>query len=330
MDGAPKSGNMKRARNQRKKVWRTVLAVAGAVVVLAVVSGSIYLFNYALLSRPEARDHRRVYDRMMRHEDIRVWADSLNRCDGLRDTFITSADGLRLHAFYIAAPRPTDRAALLVHGYQDNAMSMLMLGYMYNKGLGCNVLLPDLRAHGTSEGKYVCMGWKDREDMKRWIGVILSRFGRDSRIVMHGISMGAATTMMTSGEELPGNVRCFVEDCGYTSVWDEFGSELKGRFHLPAFPLLYTADLYCRLREGWGFREASALRQVARCERPMLFIHGDRDTFVPTRMVYPLYDAKPGDKELWIVPGVVHARAYWNDPAEYGRRVGDFVNRYMP
>ncbi len=321
---------MNRILRERKNRWIGILIAIGAVVLLAIIGGSAFLFDYALLSPPEARDHQRVYRRMMRHADIKAWADSLNRCNGLRDTFITSDDGLRLHAFYVAAPRPTDRSVLLVHGYQNNAMGMLMLGYMYHHDLGFNVLMPDLRAHGTSEGKYICMGWKDRLDMKRWIEVILSRFGRDSRIVMHGISMGAATTMMTSGEELPANVRCFVEDCGYTSVWDEFRSELESRFHLPAFPLLYTSNLYCQLREGWGFREASSLRQVSRCERPMLFIHGDRDTFVPTQMVYPLYEAKPGEKELWIVPGAIHAQAYWNDPEEYRRRVENFVDNYMP
>lgn len=321
---------MEQKRKQRRRRWKIALITLGAVLLLAVVGGSIYLFNYALSGTPESRDYERVYRRMMRHPEIRQWADSLSRYGALRDTFITSADGLRLHAFYIAAPRPTDRSVLLVHGYRNNAMNMLMLAYMYNHDLDFNVLMPDLRAHGTSEGRFISMGWKDKEDMKRWIEVILSRFGRDSRIVMHGISMGAATTMMTSGEELPENVRCFVEDCGYTSVWDEFKSELKNRFHLPAFPLLYTSNLYCRLREGWGFREASALRQVARCERPMLFIHGDRDTFVPTEMVYPLYDAKPGEKELWIVPGASHAQAYWENPKEYERRVEDFIDRYMP
>ena len=126
-------------------------------------------------------------------------------------------------------------------------------------------------------------------------------------MVVHGISMGAATTMMVSGDvNQEGNlmpfVKCFVEDCGYTSVWDEFRGELKGQFGLPAFPLLHTASLLCQLEYGWNFREASALKQVARCQLPMLFIHGESDTFVPTEMVYSLYKVKPGPKALWIAP----------------------------
>ena len=141
--------------------------------------------------------------------------------------------------------------------------------------------------------------------------------------------MGAATTMMASGEPQRPYVRCFVEDCGYTGVWDEFSKELKSSFGLPAFPLLYTASWLCDLKYGWNFREASSLAQVAKCRLPMLFIHGDADTFVPTWMVRPLFEAKPGDKELWLVPGAGHAASYRDNREEYTRRVGEFVGKYI-
>ncbi|MDE7123091.1 MAG: alpha/beta hydrolase, partial [Alistipes sp.] len=139
----------------------------------------------------------------------------------------------------------------------------------------------------------------------------------------------AATTMMVSGEEQRPYVRCFVEDCGYTSVRDEFRKELRDQFSLPAFPLLPVASALCEAKYGWNFGEASALRQVAKCRLPMLFIHGDADRFVPTWMVYPLFEAKPGEKELWIVPGATHATSYRDYPEEYARRVGEFVGRYV-
>ena len=111
-----------------------------------------------------------------------------------------------------------------------------------------------------------------------------------------------ATTMCVSGEQTPRYVKCFVEDCGYTSVWDEFSNEISARFSLPDFPLMYTASWVVKAKYGWGFNEASPLKQVAKCQKPMLFIHGDNDTFVPTWMVYPLYEAKPQPKALWIAP----------------------------
>lgn len=148
-------------------------------------------------------------------------------------------------------------------------------------------------------------------------------------MVLHGISMGAATVMCVSGERLPDYVKCFVEDCGYTSVWDEFEHELDSQFHLPAFPLLYTTSLQCKLRYGWSFGEASPLRQVARCHKPMLFIHGDRDTYVPFAMMQRLYDAKPEPKQMWIARGSIHAMSFRDHPLEYARRVRLFVDQYI-
>ncbi len=306
--------------------------LALVVLWLAVVwAGSRYLIAYALTPDRTLLDKNASAWSDLRGDYpwIAPWLDSLEASGGLRDTTITAPDGARLHALYAEAPRPTRRTAVVVHGYTDCAVRMLMIGYLYHHDMGYNILLPDLRYHGASDGEAIGMGWHDRLDVLRWIGVADERFGGRTRQGVHGISMGAATTMMVSGEELPPCVRCFVEDCGYTSVWDEFRKELREQFSLPAFPLLHAASSLCGMKYGWSFREASALDRVARCRLPMLFIHGDADTFVPTRMVYPLYEAKPGEKDLWIVPGAAHATSYRDRPEEYTRRVEEFVGRYV-
>lgn len=110
---------------------------------------------------------------------------------------------------------------------------MMMIGYMYNKELGFNILLPDLRDTGLSGGDAIQMGWLDRKDVIQWMDTANEIYGDSTRMVVHGISMGAATTMMVSGEPQPGYVKCFVEDCGYTNVWDQFSKELKAQFGLP-------------------------------------------------------------------------------------------------
>ena len=169
---------------------------------------------------------------------------------------------------------------------------------------------------------------EDADDVLQWIGIAEALFrdaSYESQLVVHGVSMGAATTMNVSAKELPGYVRAFVEDCGFTSVWDEFSLQLKEMFGLPAFPLMHCTSLLCRMKYGWSFREASPLESVSRCDKPMLFIHGDRDTFVPFSMMQPLYDAKPEPKACWVAPGSEHARAYNDHPAEYTRVVRDFL-----
>lgn len=312
---------------------KTVRALAVSLLLLLAVllGGSLYMLSYALT--PEAAIRAKdvsSYEYMYaEYPFLEPWVDSLRRAGALRDTVIRSEDGVRLHALYAAAPEPTDRTAVIVHGYTDNAVRMLMIGYLYNHNLGYNILLPDLRYHGESGGKAIGMGWKDRLDVLRWMEVADGIFGGDTRMVVHGISMGAATTMMIAGEAQPPYVKCFVEDCGYTSVRDQFEKELGEQFGLPAFPLLDVAGLLCGVKYGWTFREASALEQVRKSTLPMLFIHGDADDYVPTRMVYPLYEAKPGEKELWVVPGAAHALSYRDNRAEYTRRVGEFVGRYV-
>lgn len=315
--------------------------------------GGYYMLGQSL--RPDdlarARNSETSYEYMFnQYPEIQPWVDSLRTVGALRDFYIENDRGERLHALYIAAAEPTRKTAVIVHGYTDNSIRMLHIGYLYNRRLKYNVLLPDLHAHGTSDGNEIQMGWLDRLDVLQWTETADELFGRNNRIasvgdstyvhnsgtemVVHGISMGAATTMMVSGEVEHGVyqqpfIKCFVEDCGYTSVWDEFRGELNEQYGLPAFPLLHVASWLCKQEYEWDFRSASALNQVKKCTLPMLFIHGDADTYVPTWMAYKLYEAKPQPKELWIVPGVKHAESYKDYPQEYTERVRNFVGKYI-
>ena len=138
--------------------------------------------------------------------------------------------------------------------------------------------------------------------------------------------MGAATVMAVSGEKTPDYVKCFVEDCGYSSVWDEFAAQLKDQFGLPSFPLMNTTSRLCQLKYGWSFAEAQQIEQVRKSIKPMLFIHGDKDDFVPYRMLQPLYEAKTkGKKAIFIAKGSIHAMAYRDQHEEYTKVVKEFL-----
>lgn len=316
-----------------KKSFKKPLAIVSAVILLlaaADIGGAFYMLGFALKPEAKAAQKEARTDSFMyaTYPFLRQWEDSLSRNNAVKNAELTNDEGLKLHAIYFSAPRPTRKSAVIVHGYTDNARRMMMIAYLYNHDLGYNVLLPDLQHHGQSQGEAITMGWKDHYDLVRWIAVADSLFGGNTEMALHGISMGAATVMMASGENLRPCVKAFVEDCGYTSAWDEFEWQLGEMFSLPAFPLLYTTSALCRLKYGWTFGEASALEQVRKCRRPMLFIHGGADTYVPTRMVHELYAAKPGVKELWIPAGVEHAQSYKDCRAEYTRRVATFLEKY--
>ena len=198
--------------------------------------------------------------------------------------------------------------------------------------IGWNVFMPDQRAHGKSEGKYIGMGWLEKRDMLCWLRLMPELLGTQPRIVLHGISMGAATTMMTVGErELPPTVRCAVEDCGYTDAFDSFLFHMqRDTPHLPCKKLLITlASGWNRVVAGYGFKECSAVPALERSRVPMLFIHGTHDNVVPFEMMRTLYDACGGDKKMFIVEGAAHGVAYFSDPALYEKTVLGFVGQYI-
>ncbi len=236
---------------------------------------------------------------------------------------VQSADGLKLSGEAVITDPASRLWVIAVHGYRSNHSSMSALASYY--GLkGWNALLPDLRGCGDSEGDYIGMGWPDRKDMLQWIDWITSR-DSEAQIVLHGISMGGATVMMTAGEVLPANVKAVVEDCGYTSVWDIFADEMDYLFHLPAFPLLGIASGISSLRAGYNFSEASALKQIAKAQVPVMFIHGSEDNFVHTDMVYRVYDACPTKKQLLVVEGAGHGTSSNHAPDTYFDSVFGFL-----
>lgn len=313
-----------------KKGIYIVSACIIAIVALLVGAG-FYMLGYSLQPANEGKDLEDSFRYMYKeYPELESWVDSLQQVGALKDTFILAPDKARLHAYYIPASQPTAKTAVVVHGYTDNAIRMFMIGRLYSHDLGYNVLLPDLRNAGLSDGDHFQMGWLDRLDVLQWMDVAHRIYGDSTRMVVHGISMGAATTMMVSGEKQQPYVKCFVEDCGYTDVWDEFAHKLKSGFGLPSFPLMDMTNALCKLKYGWSFKEASALNQVRKSTLPMFFIHGDADTYVPTEMVNRLFDAKTqGDKECWIVPGAVHAMSYRDNAEEYARKVKDFTDKYI-
>lgn len=239
---------------------------------------------------------------------------------------IFSEDGLCLRGLLLKNPSQGPWV-ILCHGYMGSAEGMAVYARKFYER-GYQILMPDARGHGKSEGDYIGMGWPERRDIVRWAEYLVWK-EKAEKIALVGGSMGAATVMMASGEKLPEQVRAVVEDSGYTSAWDEFHYQLKMLYHLPAFPLLYITELFARIRAGYSLREASALKQVAKCRIPILFIHGRKDSFVPYQMLQPLYGAASCVKEYYVAENAGHTEAYRAEPVEYWNRVFGFLDKYM-
>jgi fermentation-respiration switch protein FrsA (DUF1100 family) len=304
---------------------RLLIAAAATIIIftVATIGASFYMLDYSLAPDEERADTAKCFKKLVEaHPEVKPWLDSLKARHALKDTFVTMPTGERHHGYYIRHHDNNHKAAVVLHGWRVNAIEFLYIARLYHQLAGYNVLLPDLHAHGLSEGEAIGMGWNERKDVLHWMEIAARLFDAD-QFVVHGVSMGAATTMNVSGEKMPkgiGEVR-FVEDCGYTSVWDEFSYRLKEEFGLPEFPLMYSTSLLCKLKYGWSFGEASSSEQVRHCPYPMLFIHGDSDDFVPSTMVHPLYDAKSQPKKIWITKGAKHAMSYTDYPKAYAQHI---------
>lgn len=254
--------------------------------------------------------------------DAQKW---LEEKSNYSDKYIESYDKLQLHSYVVT--QNSNKWAIVVHGYGGSGKLMSDKSkYFYD--MGYNVLIPDLRGHGKSEGDYIGMGWKDRLDIISWINFIIKE-NPNAEIVLHGTSMGAATVLMTSGENLPSNVKAIVADCAYTSAWDEFSYQLETYLKVPSSYILNVTNMVTKLKAGYSLKEASALECVKKATVPILYIHGDKDKFVPYSMMDKLYDATISPKEKLTIEGGEHANSDLVSPFLYWLTVEDFLNQYV-
>lgn len=243
------------------------------------------------------------------------------------DKYINSFDNLKLHGYEVKNETKTNKWAIVVHGYtSEGELVSSKAKHFYE--MGYNVLVPDLRGHGKSEGDYIGMGWDDRLDIIDWINNIL-KDNPSSEIILHGTSMGAATVLSTSGENLPNNVKAIIADCGYTSVWNEFTYQLKALFNLPSFPVMNLSNMVTMVKAGYSLKDASPIEQVAKSKTPILYIHGDKDDFVPYYMMDELYKATSSEKSKLTVQNAGHGKADLVNPDLYWNTVADFLNKYI-
>lgn len=322
----------------QKKVKKKYIIIPGIIIVLGAsyIGVGNYFYNFALKANDE-KDFLEGNPNL--EESIAVMADVAEAAELADSQFkseyeaasmsIVSNDELQLnlHADYYQNGEENHKWAIAVHGYTSSAEGMTRyIRNFYEQGF--HVVAPDLRGHGRSEGDYIGMGWHDRLDMLQWIDKIIE-IDPNAEIVLFGISMGGATVMMTSGEELPSNVKVIVEDCGYSSVSDVFVYQLDDLFGLPEFPVLNAANTITKIRAGFDLYEASAVQQVEKSQKPMLFIHGNQDTFVPYEMLDEVYEAANVEKEKLIIEGAGHGEAEKVDPETYWNTVWKFVGKYI-
>lgn len=308
--------------SKKRKILITVTSVL-SVIILALFGAGMYFFHVAEVRAPKTFINNQAtkpsnplysYEKAFNKLKKETWHQETPK-------------GLKLDAWYVANPQKTNKTIVIAHGFAGNKQKMAAYGELFIK-LGYNVLIPDDRAAGASQGNLIGFGWNDRKDYVRWIKQVVKRVP-NSEIAMFGVSMGGATTMMTAGEKLPANVKAFIEDCGYDTVKNEIAYQAGAMYHIPAYPLVNVVSAISKVRAGYSYAEASSINQLHKNKRPMFFIHGAADDFVPTKMVYKNYAATQGPKKLWVVPGAKHAKSFETAPKEYQAKISEFLAQYM-
>ena len=304
------------------KKWIIILITLFSLLLLIIAGASGYFFYVA-----QVRAEKDFINNKARGPESSLYKDEQAFNQLPKEKRRMSNQGLNQVAWYVPAKEKSDKTVLMVHGFTNDKSDMKPYAYLFHQ-LGYNVLMPDNVAHGESQGNIIGYGWKDKDNVIKWTEGLIAD-NPNQKITFFGVSMGAATVMMASGEKLPEQVTTIIEDCGYTSVWDELSYQAKDMYDLPQFPILYGVSGISKLVAGFTYGEASSMKQLAKNDLPTLFIHGDADKFVPTDMVYENFEASKGPKELYIVKGAKHAQSFEKDPETYRRKIEDFLKKYQ-
>ncbi|WP_056943105.1 alpha/beta hydrolase [Secundilactobacillus kimchicus] len=241
---------------------------------------------------------------------------------------IVTADGLTLRASYIAPKMPSHQAVILAHGIGHSREQMIPYARLFHDW-GYHVLMPDARAHGDSDGHVIGFGWPDRKDYVQWIESLVSELGDSVKIVLFGISMGAATVLATAGEPIPDNVKAVVADSGFASVYKMAQHVVHHDYHLPAFPFVPIADRISQLMTGTRFLKQDVTLQLAKAKVPILFIHGRQDTVVPFDQLELLLNAVGGSAEVYVEDKAPHVKAFAQNNGPYRAKLQQFLNQTL-
>lgn len=306
------------------KLGLTLAGAVGATTAAGSLLGGAIAYKVAMHVSDAQKKQGQVLSQSENTEIENFWYEKQPKQQWFMQTF----DGLNLVATYIPNPHTIGRLAILAHGLGHSREQMIPYARIFIS-LGYDVLMPDARAFGDSEGHTIGYGWLDRLDYERWIITALNELGNDLEIVLMGISMGAATVMATSGEPLPSNVKAIIEDSGYTDLYAEAKFRLTHKFHLPAYPIMPMANQIARNSAGYAFTDGKILQQVAKSDLPILMIHGSHDQTVPVRNAHQLYEQLPQQKGLYIDAEAAHVQAIRTHPDRYQAVVSEFLTEQV-
>ncbi len=260
------------------------------------------------------------------YEEARAWCEARP----MRDWYIRSREGLRLHASYLPAEAGNEkRFVVLCHGYKGSRFGSVAGIARYLHENHCSLLFIDQRCCGKSEGRYVTFGAREQYDLLSWLKRLRKENKKRLPVYLYGQSMGAAAVLLAAGHPLPGEVRGLIADCGFHSMKQQFQNMAADWFHIRSAGILRRrVELFCRLYAGFSLKETDTTEALRKNTRPVLFFHGELDTYVRPEASRQNYELCAAPKELVLIPGARHLCSYYAQPELYKQKISDFFQKY--
>ena len=256
--------------------------------------------------------------------------DFLNSYNNIEELNITSFDNLNLKGYLLKNNiENNNKFIVIVHPYKGSYLDVLLVSFEFYK-LGFNCLLLDVRGHGNSEGSYITLVDKERKDIRDWVSYIAKRYPQ-SEIITYGMSMGASIVLTASSEKMPDNYKLCIADCPFNSINEVLYNVGKYIMKIPSILLpflLSSINIFDNIINGSSIY-FSVANTLEKSKVPILFIHGDKDYFIPSFNSEYMYNNYKKDKEILIVKDAGHCESCFKDKKNYYNKIKEFCNKYL-
>lgn len=312
--------------NKIKSALGAVGSVAGAYLGLTLlIRHEVFERGAKLPAIINEKEKKKDKNAPKRHDERTEWM----KHQAFTTYNIKNKRGETLCAHYLAAAQESDKYVLCSHGYRNKGKGEFRFITKFYHENGYNVLLVDHRASGESEGEHITFGYYESSDLRRWANFLVDTFGKDIKIAVHGISMGAvAAIMLAARDKLPENIKFIIADCAFTSAKKQFENVLKDR-KIPSKALVETVNFLNKLFHGYSLSRVKPINALKKATLPILFIHGKNDTFVKPEMTEEMYEAYEGEKDILLVENAGHAQSYQRNSEAYEKKILEFTEKYF-
>lgn len=304
-------------KNAKSRKVLTILIAVIMLLLLLTFLLSLWLAGFVMTGT------RQTYEKAMEwqsaHYDTSFYPE-LEQTDYIVDSF----DGYQLHVQLLENPEPTNKYAILSHGYTDNRIGSLKYAPMYLE-LGYNCVIYDLRGHGENAGTFTSYGIREGQDLAELVKDTRSRYPEISQLILHGESLGAATTL--SSLQYNPDVDLAVADCGFSDIENVLREGYRNA-HMPVF-LVDLADIGSRIRYHYAIMDMRPIDALADNTVPILFIHGEEDSLILPQNSVDNAGATKGYHEIYFISGAGHAESILTQPEQYAAYVRDFISKIM-